>query len=61
MKTYTATELMTLLQISKGVLYQYRTGYYGKEILIKDKDWKWIDGKIVYYQSAVNKIKENRK
>lgn len=61
-KTYTANELMTLLQISRGVLYQYRTGYYRDEpLLAEDTDWKWDKGNIIYFESAIKKIKENRK
>jgi len=60
-KTYTANQLMTLLQISRGVLYQYRTGYYRDEpLLIKGQDWDWNEGKIAYYQTAIDKIKEHK-
>lgn len=60
--TYTPQEIMTLCNISRGLLYQYRTGYYAKEpILIKDVDWQWKDGKIVYFESAIVKINNHKR
>lgn len=52
---------MTLLQISRGVLYQYRTGYYRDEpLLVKGQDWDWDEGKIAYYLTAIDKIKTHK-
>lgn len=68
---YSTGEICKIFNISYSRLGHYRNGYksankYNKvyeiePILIKGIDWEWREGKAVYFESAIEKIKDKLK
>jgi hypothetical protein len=70
-ETYTTPEILeitkvsrqTILRLRKGTQFNSKTGfgktklYTYEPILVKDEDWFWQDGHIIYTKSALQKIK----
>jgi len=59
MKTYTTKDLTTLFGFSREYLRQIRGGWH-KVKLTENTDWQWVKGNIVYFQSAITKIKQHK-
>jgi hypothetical protein len=71
---YTSKDIRTIFNLTTSRLHQLRSGYRqksikkGKEyfydippVIIEGEDWNFVRGNIVYYKSAIDKLKKYSK
>jgi len=60
-KTYTTQQIADIAKVTPQRINQWRnsrseTGFK----LTENTDWQWVKGNIVYFQSAITKIKQHK-
>lgn len=62
MKTYTTQQIADIAKVTPQRINQWRVSKSKSGFkLTENKDWKWVKGNIVYFESAVEKINSHRK